>query len=92
MRQGSEEQKLKTQKKKCRADEEEVEKFQKLNEETKEGEMGIQMKIFNENKEEKKLSVVFPVNVKLPKLVISKFEGIDFGWFHFWNQFESEVD
>ena len=54
--------------------------------------MGIQMKIFNENKEEKKLSVVFSVNVKLPKLVISKFEGIDFGWFHFWNQFESEVD
>ena len=30
--------------------------------------------------------------VKLPKLVISKFEGTVLDWFHFWNQFETEID
>ena len=30
--------------------------------------------------------------VKLPKLVISKFEGTALDWFHFWNQFETEID
>ena len=31
-------------------------------------------------------------NVKLPKLVISKFEGTALDWFRFWNQFETEID
>ena len=30
--------------------------------------------------------------VKLPKLFISKFEGIALDWFRFWNQFETEID
>ena len=30
--------------------------------------------------------------VKLPKLVISKFEGTALDWFHFWNQFETKTD
>ena len=30
--------------------------------------------------------------VKLPKLVISKFEGTALDWFHFWNQFKTEID
>ena len=29
---------------------------------------------------------------KLPKLVISKFEGTALDWFRFWNQFETEID
>ena len=31
------------------------------------------------------------VNVKLPKLVITKFDGTSLDWFRFWNQFESEI-
>ena len=30
--------------------------------------------------------------VKLPQLVISKFEGTALDWFRFWNQFETEID
>ena len=29
---------------------------------------------------------------KLPKLVISKFEGTHLDWMRFWNQFETEID
>ena len=29
---------------------------------------------------------------KLPKLVITRFDGTDFDWFRFWNQFESQID
>ena len=32
------------------------------------------------------------VNVKLPKLVITKFDGTFLDWFRFWNQFESKID
>ena len=31
-----------------------------------------------------------PVKVKLPKLIISKFENLD--WLRFWNQFDIEID
>ena len=31
------------------------------------------------------------VNVKLPKLVITKFDGTSLDWFRLWNQFESEI-
>ena len=31
-------------------------------------------------------------NVKLPQLVISKFEGTALDWFRFWNQFETEIE
>ena len=30
--------------------------------------------------------------VKLPKLIISKFQGTHIDWFRFWNQFEAEID
>ena len=29
---------------------------------------------------------------KLPKLVITTFDGTHFDWFRFWNQFESQID
>ena len=32
------------------------------------------------------------VSVKLPKLKITKFEGIALDWFRFWNRFETEID
>ena len=32
------------------------------------------------------------VNVKLSKLVITKFDGKSLDWFCFWNQFENEID
>ena len=31
-------------------------------------------------------------NVKLPNLIITKFEGTHIGWFPFWNQYETEID
>ena len=75
---------------KFRANEKEREKFRRLYEETK---MRIQMKIDFENKEGKKLlQIDNSVKKKLPKFVISKFEGTALDWFRFWNRFESEVD
>ena len=74
---------------KFRANEKEGEKFRRLYEETK---IRIQMKIDFENKEEKKLLQIDNSVRKLPKFVISKFEGTALDWFRFWNQFESEVD
>ena len=32
------------------------------------------------------------VSVKLPKLKITKFEGIAIDWFQPWNKFETEID
>ena len=32
------------------------------------------------------------VNVKFPKLIVTKFDGTPLCWFCFWNQFESEID
>ena len=32
------------------------------------------------------------VNVKLPKLIIKKFDGTSLDWFRFWIQFEREID
>ena len=29
--------------------------------------------------------------MKLPKLIVTKFDGISLDWFRFWNQFESEI-
>ena len=33
-----------------------------------------------------------PVKVKLPKLIISKFEGTNLDWLRFWSQFQMEID
>ena len=31
-------------------------------------------------------------NVKLLKLIVTKYEGVHIDWFRFWNQYESEID
>ena len=31
------------------------------------------------------------VNVKFPKLIITKFDGTSLDWFRFWNQFKSQI-
>ena len=65
--------------------------FRRMQEELKIQKMKLQMK----SKEyEKRDEIVNEerVNVKLPKLVITKFDGTSLDWFRFWNQFESETD
>ena len=32
------------------------------------------------------------INAKFPKLIITKFEGTQIDWFHFWNQYENEIN
>ena len=39
-----------------------------------------------------KASSVGEMGAKLPKLVISKFQGNHLDWVRFWNQFETEID
>ena len=49
----------------------------------------------NKEKKKKEDSLLKDYNfskTKLPKLVITKFDGTHFDWFRFWNQFESQVD
>ena len=63
----------------------------RMQEELKIQDMKLQMK----SKEyEKRDNIVNEerVNVKLSKLVITKFDGTSLDWFRFWNQFESEID
>ena len=54
-------------------------------------EMRMEMRRKYVNSEEKK-SASESNNVKLPKLVISKFDGTALVWFRIWNQFETEID
>ena len=54
-------------------------------------EIKLQMKSKKHEKRDKILNEE-RVNVKLPKLVITKFDGTCLHWFRFWNQFESEID
>ena len=49
----------------------------------------LEMKKKNENQD---IIVNGNIQVKLPKLVITKFEGIHLDWFRFWNQFDTEID
>ena len=79
-------------KEKFRTDEEKEKLRKILYEETKIEEMIIQMKIDYENREDKKLRDYSFVKAKLPKLVVSTFEGTTLDWFCFWNQSETEVD
>ena len=44
-----------------------------------------------EKKEEISLNVCKFSKTKLPKLVITKFDGTYFYWFRLWNQFESQI-
>ena len=42
--------------------------------------------------EERRGSREDEVRVKLPRLVISQFEGTHIDWFRFWNQHETQID
>ena len=63
----------------------------RMQDELKIQEMKLQM---NSKEYEKRDKIVNEerVNMKLPKLMITKFDGTSLDWFHFWNQFESEID
>ena len=67
----------------------EVEFRKKLEQEKQLEEMRIEMRKQFEKKEEQKKE---DPKTKLPKLIISKFEGTALDWFRFWNQFEIEID
>ena len=69
--------------------EQEVEFRRKLEQEKQAEEMRMEMKEQFEKKEEKKKE---DPKAKLPKLVVSKFEGAALDWFSFRNQFETEID
>ena len=71
-------------------DEMQEERFKRrMKEELKIEEMKLQMKKKNEDKD---IIVYRNIQVKPPKLVITKFEGTHLDWFRFWNQFETEID
>ena len=53
-------------------------------------EMQLHMKKKEEDKPIKLDCTV--LKVKLPKLVINRFNGTHIDWFRFWNQFESEME
>ena len=61
----------------------------RMEEELKIEEMKLQMKKKNEDKG---MIVNRNIQVNLPELVITKFEGIHLDWFQFWNQFKTETD
>ena len=63
----------------------------RMQEELKIYEMKLQMKS-REYESRDKFVNEERVNVKLPKLVITKFDGTSLDWFRFWNQYESEID
>ena len=74
----------------------------KKKEELEEGrrilEMQMEVKKKEEGEKEEKKKEYSLLNdckfskTKLPKLVITKFDGTHFDWFRFWNQFESQID
>ena len=61
----------------------------RMEEELKIEEMKLQMK---KKGEEKDIIVNRNIQVKLPKLELTKFEGTPLDWFRFWNQFETQID
>ena len=62
----------------------------RMQEELKIYEMKLQMKS-KEYESRDKFGNEERVNVKLPKLVITKFDGTSLDWFRFWKQFENEI-
>ena len=61
----------------------------KIQEELKVQMMKLQMKSKDYEKRDKVVNEE-RVNMKLPKLIITKFDGTSLDWFRFWNQFESD--
>ena len=69
--------------------EQDVEFRRKLEQENQLEEMRMEMRKQFEKKEEKKKE---DPKAKLPKLVISRFEGTALDWFRFWSQFDIVID
>ena len=63
----------------------------RLEEERRIQEIKAEMKTLKKT-EERRGSREDEVRVKLPKLVISQFEGTHLDWFRFWNQHETQID
>ena len=73
-------------------DKEEKRRIQRrLEEERRIQEMKAEMKRL-EKTEERRCSTKDKVRVKLPKLVVSQFEGTHLDWFRFWNQYETQIN
>ena len=73
-------------------DKEEEKRMQRsLEEERRVQEMKAEMKKLKKT-EERRRSREDEVSVELLKLVISQFEGTHLDWFHFWNQYETQID
>ena len=71
-------------------DEMQEERFKEtMEEELKIKEMKLEMKKKNKDKD---IIVNKNLQVKLPRLVITKFEDTHLDWFQFWNQFKKEID
>ena len=62
----------------------------RMQEELKIQEMKLQMKSKEYEKRDRIVNVE-RINVKLPKLVVTKFDGMSLDRFRFWNQSESEI-
>ena len=60
-----------------------------MEEELKIEEMKLEMKKKNEDKD---VIVNKNIQVKLPKLVVTKLEDTHLDWFRFWNEFETEIN
>ena len=80
------------------AEQEERRIQRRLEEERRILEMQMEVKKKDEREKEEKKKEYSLLNdckfskTKLPKLVITKFDGTHFDWLRFWNQFESQVD
>ena len=80
------------------AEQEERRIQRRLEEERRILEMDLEMKKKEQKEEEKKKKEYSLLNdlkfskMKLPKLVITKFDGTHFDWLRFSNQFESQID
>ena len=73
--------------------EQEERRIQRRLEERRILEMKVKMKKKDREKEENDLLNDCKFSkTKLPELVITKFDGIPFDWFRFWNQLESQID
>ena len=89
---------LKREKEADDAEQEERRIQRRLEEERRTLEMQMEAKKKEEGEKEEKKKEYSLLNdckfskTKLPKLVITKFDGTHFDWFRFWNQFESQID
>ena len=89
---------LKREKEADDAEQEERRIQRRLEEERRILEIQMEVKKKEEGEKEEKKKEYSLLNdckfskTKLPKLVITKFDGTHFDWFRFWNQFKSQID